>query len=231
MSARYAIYFAPPPGSELEAFGRRIVGRDHITGDEVEPLDIAELSRDELRRITKSARHYGFHATLKAPFVLRDDRSQDELHRALENFAAERTAFETPPLQISALSRWIAFTLSDRADEMDQLAADCVRSFEKFRAPLSEADIERRRQSGLTPKQDERLLAFGYPHIFDDFHFHMTLAGPLEEAERETVVGMLRREAGSLDGTPLYVDAIALYQQPDRESPFTQTARFPFQQA
>jgi len=121
MTARYAIYFAPPPGSELEAFGRHVIGRDHITGVEVEPLDIAGLSRDELRRITKSARHYGFHATLKAPFVLRDGRREDELHQSLESFAAERMAFETPPLRISTLSRWIAFTLSDRSAEMDQL--------------------------------------------------------------------------------------------------------------
>jgi len=111
---------------------------------------------------------------------------------------------------------------------MDQLAADCVRNFEDFRAPLTDADIERRRQSKLTPKQDERLLTFGYPHIFDDFHFHMTLAGPLEDAEQEAVAGMLRREAGSLDGQPLHVDAVALYQQPDRDSPFIQTAPFPF---
>ena len=229
MTARYAIYFASPPGSELEAFGRRVIGRDHITGTEVELFDIAGLSKDELQRITRSARHYGFHATLKAPFVLRDGRREDELHQALETFAAERMAFETPPLRISTLSRWIAFTLSDRSAEMDQLAADCVRNFEDFRAPLTGADIERRRQSKLTPKQDERLLAFGYPHIFDDFHFHMTLAGPLEDAEQEAVAGMLRQEAGNLDGQPLHVDAVALYQQPDRDSPFIQTARFPFQ--
>ena len=231
MTARHAIYFAPPPGSELETFGRRVVGRDHITGGEIEPLEIAGLSGNERRRITKSARHYGFHATLKAPFELRDGCGENELHRALKSFAADRAPFMTPPLRISALSRWIAFTLADRSAEMDRLAADCVRNFEDFRAPLGEADIERRRQSKLTPKQDERLLTFGYPYIFDDFHFHMTLAGPLEPAERETVVGMLQRAAGSLDGAPLRVDAVALYRQPDRESPFIQTARFPFQTA
>jgi len=227
MTARYAIYFAPPPGSELEAFGRRFIGRDHITGETIEQLDIVDLRKDDLRQITKSARHYGFHATLKAPFALRDGCREGALREALEAFAAEQTSFDTPPLQLSALSRWIAFTLSDICAEMDCLAADCVRAFEPFRAPLGEADIERRRQSRLTPRQDEQLLAYGYPYIFEDFHFHMTLAGPLEPDRQNCFVETLRQETGALESR-LRVDAIALYQQPDRGSPFIQTARFPF---
>lgn len=228
MSGRYALYFAPPPGSELEAFGRSVVGRDHVTGEEVEPLAIDGLSADEVHGITKSARHYGFHATLKAPFALRDGCTEDELKAAAEAFAASRAAFTAPPLQLSTLGRWIALTLSQSCPPMDQLAADCIRDFEPFRAPLSEGDIEKRRQSGLTPRQDDQLLAFGYPYIFDDFHFHMTLAGPMDSEESERVASLLRREALAVTGSPLPVDAVALYRQPDRDSPFVQTARFPF---
>lgn len=228
MTRRFAIYFAPPPGSELETFGRNWLGRDHVTGRPVEQEVIDGLSTDDQRRITSSAGHYGFHATLKAPFALKQGYTADALHQAADNFARRRKPFEAPPLQLSGLSRWIAFTLSRPSPEMDELAADCVRDFEPFRASLTDHDLERRRQSGLTPRQDEQLLAFGYPYIFDDFHFHMTLAGPLDPPEKGINLDRLRKRAASMDMPPLRVDAIAIYQQPDRDQPFTQTARFPF---
>jgi len=228
MTGRYAIYFAPPSGSALEAFGQRFLGRDHITGREIERLLIDGLAEDDRLRMTASARHYGFHATLKAPFVLQEGCKEDVLHEALTNFAASRASFKAPPLQITGLSRWIAFTLSGRSVEMDELAADCVRVFEPFRAPLSAADIAKRRQRHLTPRQDQHLLDYGYPYILEDFHFHMTLAGPLEPKQCEPLIKTLRAKASNLTASPLPIDAIALYQQPDRETPFIQTAQFPF---
>ena len=225
---RYAIYFAPPEGSDLEAFGRHFLGRDHVTGEDVDQPVIDGLSADDLKDLTRSARHYGFHATLKAPFSLHDGYRVEDLCEAAASFVAKRTAFEAPPLDVSALSRWVAFTLSSPSPEMDALAADCVRHFEPFRAPLSESDIERRRKSGLTARQDEQMLAFGYPYIFDDFEFHMTLAGPLDEDQRDRLLDGLKVQADALTSIPLRVDAVALYEQPDRESAFIQTARFPF---
>ncbi|MEM7042448.1 MAG: DUF1045 domain-containing protein [Pseudomonadota bacterium] len=231
MTGRCAIYFAPPEGSALEAFGRRVLGRDHVTGEDVEQPHLNGFDAAYLKRITKSARHYGFHATLKAPFVLKAGRTIDELRDAAASFTANRTAFEAPPFEITAHSSWIAFTLSAPCPEMKMLAADCVRAFEPFRAPLDDVDIERRRKSGLTPRQDEQMLTYGYPYIFDDFAFHMTLAGPLDQDEREAVLRALRQDSPSPEEACSQIDAIALYQQPDRDSPFIQTGRFPFQKA
>jgi len=231
MTHRYAIYFAPPAGSALEAFGRTFLGRDHVTGEAVSQLAIEGFDTETLANITQSARHYGFHATLKAPFVLKESRRAEELRNAVEQFAAKRSPFEAPPLTVSALSRWIAFTLSKDSPEMRTLAADCVRDFEDFRAPLTETDIARRRKSGLSPRQDQQMLAYGYPHIFEDFHFHMTLAGPLQSQEQNRLVQILRPRTTSIEAIPLKVDAIALYEQPDRESPFLQTGRFSFRPA
>ncbi len=229
MTGRCAIYFAPPEGSELEVFGRDWLGRDHVTGEAFAQPALERPSPEALREITRSARHYGFHATLKAPFELKDDRSVAELRDAARSFAADRSPFEAPPLRVSTLSRWIAFTLSAPCPAMDRLAADCVRAFEPFRAPLVETDIRRRRESGLTARQDAHLLDFGYPYIFEDFHFHMTLAGPLDGAARDELLEILEGRASAMAKAPLRVDAIALYEQPDRQSPFIQTDRFPFQ--
>lgn len=229
MTRRYAVYFAPEPGSPLEDFGRRFIGRDHVTGTAVDQLQIDGIASDDLQRFTRSARHYGFHATLKAPFALKDGQSAGALHEAAAAFAMRRTPFDAPPLLMTGLSRWIAFTLSEPCKAMDQLAEDCVRSFEPFRATLDRSDIERRRQSGLSERQDAQLLAFGYPHIFEDFHFHMTLAGPLDPEKQAEVLEAIGQQAPDLESTPLTVDAIAIYEQADREQPFIQTARLPFQ--
>ena len=152
-------------------FSRQWLGRDHVSGHSVKQAIIEGLSPDDQQHITSSARHYGFHATLKAPFALKQGCTADELHQAAECFARKRKPFEAPPLQLSGLSRWIAFTLSAPSPQMDRLAADCVRDFEPYRAPLTDHDLERRRRNGLTPRQDDQLLAFGYPYIFDDFQF------------------------------------------------------------
>lgn len=228
MSRRYAIYYAPQPGSDLEAFGRRWLGRDHITGEPVEQPKLEGVDSVEQAAITKSARHYGFHATLKAPFELAADKDAEALHAKAQDFAAARSPFEAPSLQIAALSKWVALTLKGNSDAMSDLAAGCVRCFEDFRASLSAADVERRRKSELTQRQDEQLVAFGYPYIFEDFHFHMTLAGPLNEEQRERVQAVLQTMSPSLDEKPFLVDAIAIYEQASRDQPFIQTARIPF---
>jgi putative phosphonate metabolism protein len=227
VTRRYAIYFAPPAGSELEAFGRRWLGRDHVTGEAVEQPTIDGVEPAELERITRSARHYGFHATLKAPFSLKEGETANGLNDAMERFAAQRTSFDAPPLRVACLSRWVALTLSAPCPELDRMAADCVRAFEPFRRALSADDIERRRQAGLTPRQDAQMLRYGYPYVFDDFLFHMTLAGPLDQARRDWVRDLLVKRAPT-SRAPLRVDAVALYEQPNRESPFVQTSRFPF---
>jgi len=228
MSRRYAIYYAPSPGSDLEAFGRRWLGRDHITGKPIEQPPLDALDAAELAEVTKSARHYGFHATLKAPFELATGCDEKALYAKAAEFAAAREPFEAPPLQIAQISKWIAFRFSCQSEDMNRLAADCVRAFEEFRAPLSAADIERRRKSDLTPRQDEQMLAFGYPYIFDDFHFHMTLAGPLANDRQERVLAVMQTIAPPLGDRPLLVDAIAIYEQASRDHPFMQSIRFPF---
>lgn len=228
MSRRFAVYYAPPPGSALEAFGRSWIGRDHVTGDAVEPPPVAGLSAARQREIAAFPRAYGFHATLKAPFELRERRQRALLVEAVAAFAAERQPFAAPPLEIHGLSGFIAFKLGAPSVEMDRLAADCVTAFEPFRAPLRTADIERRRAGGLTERQDRYMLAFGYPYVFEEFRFHMTLTGRLQDPERSAVLQALRALAAPLEGRPLPVDAICLYEQAGRDEPFVLTGRFPF---
>lgn len=228
MSRRCAIYYAPPPGSELETFGRSWIGRDHLDGNPVEHLAIEGFAPEELETYTAFPRFYGFHATLKAPFALASGATVEALDDAVRAFAAGCRPFACPRLQVSGLSSFIALTLSARCPEMQMLADDCTRAFERFRAPLGDDELERRRAGGLSERQDEHLVRFGYPYVFEDFHFHMTLTGPLGEPEHSRVLEALCALARPITEAPFGVDAIAVYEQPDRATPFTLTRRYPF---
>ena len=67
---RYAIYFTPPPGSDLHRFGSAVLGYDCVTGAKLTPPADIAVDAEEWRRLTEEPRRYGFHATLKAPFRL-----------------------------------------------------------------------------------------------------------------------------------------------------------------
>jgi hypothetical protein len=56
VSRRFAIYYAPPAGSALEAFGRDWLGRDHATGEALERPRVEGLAPERLHEITGSGR-------------------------------------------------------------------------------------------------------------------------------------------------------------------------------
>jgi hypothetical protein len=109
-----------------------------------------------------------------------------------------------------------------------------VREFEPFRAPLDAAELERRRRRGLTPRQDRYLEEFGYPFVLAEYRFHFTLTGSLDDVPPQRVAAV---RAGAeqavvlLEGEPLLLDALALFEQPAREAAFHLVARFPLARA
>lgn len=220
---RYAIYHAPAPGSPLEAFGARWLG-----GNGTAAWSIPGFTESRLAEIVEPARHYGFHATLKPPFVLAADRTEDDLDRALLRFAAGQQRFTAPPLALAALGGFLALVPSAPCPAMAALAESCVRDLDAFRAPPSEAELAQRRQAGLTPLQDELLLRWGYPYVMAEFRFHMTLSGRLEFAERERLRLGLAPLVAPICATPLSVDDVVLFVQPDRASPFRIARRYAF---
>src|SRR5690554_5056560 len=68
MTARYAIYYAPEPGSPLDRFGAAWLGRSAWTGEPVAQPAVEGLDPEQLAAMTAEPRLYGFHGTLKPPF-------------------------------------------------------------------------------------------------------------------------------------------------------------------
>ncbi|MFN3514472.1 MAG: DUF1045 domain-containing protein [Phenylobacterium sp.] len=228
MSARYAVYYAPPRESLLSQKAAAWLGRDAWSGEALARPALPGLADLDLEALTADPRLYGFHATLKAPFELAEGRTEAEILAFAAAFAAGRAPFEAA-VAPAALGRFLAFRLTGPSPEMDALHAACVREFEPFRAPLSEGDLARRRKAPLTPEQDARLLRYGYPYVFEDFRFHMTLTGQIrDEAGRDRVLGALQTHFADVSG-PHRFDGVAVYAQADRAAPFEILARFAFE--
>lgn len=226
MSPRYAIYYAPPQASALWRFGSAALLHDAETGDQPS-LALKRFDAESWREATAEPRRYGFHGTLKAPFRLAAGRTEAELADACAAFANERAPFACSGLGLRAIGRFLALTPVQPCAALDRLAGACVEGFEPFRAPLSEAEIERRLRSPLTDRQKTQLERWGYPYVFEDFRFHMTLTGSLDDEIRTRAEAELAEHfaTSGADG-PLIVSEIALYRQED--GPFRLVARYPF---
>ena len=127
---------------------------------------------------------------------------------------------------VGSISGFIAVIPAEPPAELIRLAADCVSEFDRFRAPLTEADRARRNPSRLTPAQRDHLDRWGYPYVMEEFRFHMTLTGRLGANRRETVLAMLRNRFSTLGLETLAIDRIAVFRQDSAASRFRIVRQF-----
>lgn len=211
---RYAIYFVPPAGSDLYRFGAVFLGFDCYTGADLGCPDDIELPAAEWAELTSEPRKYGFHATLKAPFHLAPSFTAADLTAELRRFAAVPRTRPTIAPTIQPLGRFIAIVPGERSEEVDRLAADCVMGFDRFRRPLTMQEKDRRLSAGLTPGQVRNLDRWGYPYVFDDFRFHMTLTGPIAAERRDAMAALLQARFSQVNGNgALPVARVVLVRQ------------------
>jgi putative phosphonate metabolism protein len=218
---RYAIYYAPAPGTELDRFGAQLLGYDAYSGDDL-PFFFGEMPGvpPDWHDLTKDPRQYGFHATLKPPLSLADGKTEASLRSACEAFAD--TPREIPIIRpvIDSISGFIAVVPAEPPAGLIRLAADCVSVFDDARAPLTAEDRSRRNPSMLTARQLDHLDRWGYPYVMEDFRFHMTLTGRLAAERRKTIMAILQERFALVDLGSLSIDRIALFRQNDADSRF-----------
>jgi hypothetical protein len=103
-------------------------------------------------------------------------------------------------------------------------------AFEPFRAPLSEHEVARRNPQGLSERQQANLSRWGYPHVGQDFRFHMTLTNSIvDEDEAAQVEKRLHSQFSRVLETPVVIDALALFVEPRPYAPFYVHSRHPLQ--
>jgi hypothetical protein len=224
---RYAIYWVPAPSSPLAAFARDWFGAEVETGEALAaPRADFGLDAALVQRATASPRRYGIHATIKAPFRLREGASAKELAAALGTFCSQRRRIRSAPLCLHRFSRYLALVVEAEHAEIAWLADSCVTYFDHFRAALN-GDDRSRRSAALPPSAAALFEQFGYHDIFHRFMFHITLAGPLEEAELEAVEAALAPAIAPLTAAPFVLEDLCLCGDPGPGSLFRVLGRFP----
>jgi putative phosphonate metabolism protein len=226
---RYAVYFAPAASSPLWRFGCAAIGYDAETGEDVAQHVPAGLEPQDWAALTADPRRYGFHATLKAPFRLASAASEAALIERVGALAAGLAPVPLGGLAVQRMSSFVALLAIKPSAALSELAARLVADLDDLRAPLSDGERARRLQAKLTPRQLTQLDRFGYPYVFDDFRFHMTLAGPLPLATADRVEPALASSfaAASLDLQSFAIDHVAVFRQAAPDARFRIIGRLP----
>ncbi|MDR3399943.1 MAG: DUF1045 domain-containing protein [Pandoraea sp.] len=235
--ARFALYYAPPSGSCWWNEGSRWLGRDAITGRSLNAPQVPGLSRP-LPELTADPRRYGLHATLKAPMRLAPQARLGDLSGIAAAVAARHAPFDlavhTDVVDTDNGKRpgFVALRPSVGAADakaVDALAADCVQAFDALRASPTEAELAKRHAQPLSSRQRELLAQWGYPYVFDEFRFHVTLSDRVAVTDATAITDWWQPRVQALG--PMRVDSLALFVQPSPGEPFLLHERFVFGEA
>lgn len=192
---RYAVYFLPQADSALAQFGAAWLGWDVASGGEISyPAWVTEGHAERVATPVK----YGFHGTVKPPMRLAEGKSLESLRQRLQAVCQSHQAFTLPAFVLKDIGNFLCFTLSQPSAELQNLAEDCVRQLDDWRKPASEQELQRRRAAGLSERQAQLLEQWGYPYVFDQFKFHLTLSGKLNDTERAEQLALLQQHIHDL---------------------------------
>lgn len=148
-------------------------------------------------------------------------------------------AAQLPPLMLRTIAAsmntsvdgFVALTCAPEptgAGAAHAIAAQCVSCFDNLRARPNTTELARRHATGLTPHQAHLLAAWGYPYVFDEFRFHLTLTNPLPREEQAQVISALSPWIDALNAQPLQLDAISVFVQATADAPFVVARRYGF---
>lgn len=208
MFERYAIYFTPRP--PLAEIGAAWLGWDVARGTTIAHPDIAGV---DVAHVTATPRKYGLHATIKPPMFLTDGTDAEQLQSELTALCATLAPVKLDGLKLARLSGFLALVPEGEQGALAALAARVVTALDHFRAPPGEAELARRRESNLSPAQEQHLKDWGYPYVMDQFRFHMTLSGRLDRAEAERIMATITPHFAPHLPRPFLVDSLTLAGQ------------------
>jgi hypothetical protein len=214
---RYALYWVPPREHPLWAASNAWLGRNpEMTDGGTPPAHAAQPW------------HYGFHATLKAPFRLRDGLDAKSLCHEIRRLARASADFAMPPLHVGWLDGFLALlpaVLLHAEHPLRRLADRCVTELDPWRAPPDGA--ERQRREGQAHSSEQRVLldTWGYPHVLAHWRFHMTLSDASPH-DAQALQQRAERQFAMALSQPLTAGGVALFAQLRASGPFVLLRRF-----
>jgi hypothetical protein len=225
---RYAVYFAPRPGSAWWDAGSHWLGRCAATNALLAPFQVADIAPELQQQFTAEPRRYGWHATLKAPFALGAGFSLDDLRGALRGIAASFPAFDMPALRVQRLGDFLALCADGDNAAINAVASACVTELNTLSAPLTPDELQRRRHKGrLSPHEDALLVRWGYPYVHECYRFHLSLTSNLQGLDSSTVERLEHAARAWFGALPrCRFDGLALFYEPTQGAEFVFAERW-----
>ncbi|MCZ7497812.1 DUF1045 domain-containing protein [Agrobacterium rhizogenes] len=217
---RYAIHFTPSPNDPLTQAAAAWLGRDAYSGQAVEPPGMIDLGMQEISYHTALPRRYGFHGTIKAPFRLAEGHSEAALLRDLMYFSGRQEPFTLPQLVVARQENVFSLVPERPCEALHFFAARVVQEFDRYRAPLSDAEIERADPDRLSASQLTNLHRWGSPHVMDEFRFQMSLTGGVEASSSQRIERAVRKVFEPLLTRSLQFSSLALFIEDEPGAPF-----------
>jgi putative phosphonate metabolism protein len=202
---RYAVYYAPRAGG-FATRAAEWLGRDPANGQALVQPDLPGI---DASAITKDPRRYGFHGTIRAPFRPAKWVGVGDIEEVVAALAAGLAPVACTGLRLENLQGFLALTPEGCEAALLALAATVVEATNPLRAPLTEAEIARRRPESLSPRQRDLLDRWGYPYVMEDFRFHLTLTDRL--SDHGPVMAALQAHFAPVLPSPFVIEDLCLF--------------------
>ena len=157
---------------------------------------------------------------MKPSFSLTSNYTQSDLHNEFNAFCAIVSSATGGSLNITRFGQFLVMTQDVQSNEVTELGAATVSHFDKFRAPLTDKDIEKRRRGRLTQKQEELMLRWGYPYVMQEFKFHMTLTDLLPNDAIDAIEQRANAWFYALLGQAVNINSLALMGEDNQSGRF-----------
>jgi hypothetical protein len=216
---RVALYYAPPASSAWWRAGCEWLGRDPESG---------RSTTTPAHDVTHAPRRYGWHATVVAPFHMAPGVELADVLACARAWASSVPRFEMP-VKAAELGRFVALRPAHHKDDatLRALAGSALDALAALRQRPSHESIERRITHDMSARQVALLREWGYPYVFDEYRFHMTLSDSLDDSgARSAIVSDWTRRIDTLGALPVH--GAALFVEPEPGAPFTLWQRLPF---
>ncbi|TDR82980.1 DUF1045 domain-containing protein [Paludibacterium purpuratum] len=207
---RYAVFYAPPADQVFWRLGSDWLGRDAASGQEQAQPALPGVAADSQAALTRAAARYGWHATLKAPFHAAAGIDRTALLAAVADLARGFTPFEIA-LRVDWLDDFLALRPdAGTAPLLLELATACTVGLQ----PLTDASRPLPPRPGLSSRQLALYRRWGYPYVFEQYRFHLTLSQAL--ARSTPLAAALEQGARDYFADPVRqcVDGLALFVEP-----------------
>ncbi|MDP4033781.1 MAG: DUF1045 domain-containing protein [Pseudorhodobacter sp.] len=204
---RFAVYYAPRPGG----FATRTaawLGWDAQAGVAQPTPDLADLPLP-LTSLTADPAKYGFHGTIRAPF--RATVNASVLAAEVATLARRLPPVVCDGLRLQSIDGFLALTPEGGTASLLELGAAVVEATNALRAPLTAAEIGRRRPERLTSRQRILLDQWGYPHVMEEFQFHLTLTSRLAPDIAAPVARVLTAWLAPVLPRPFVIEDLCLF--------------------